>query len=394
MSTFLVTTTVRHCKPGQASGYVFTVDLERRRVTGCCPMIEPPHRDADPNPRGGMRGAKGIVVLGDQVLLANASVVYRFDRAWNVVGSVSHPSCASIHDIVWRDRSLWVTSCCNDLVVQFDLDGTMLRHFNARSHPDVCAAVHWTAPDRLSRAAIRSGAIDFRDPRTHRAEDFDGAHVNSLCFLSNGDLLVLLGHIWSRLGTTQLRLKGHLQMLGIWAPLAGMMRQMLRPLPFKRVARGDLGAALASANAAILRVTPLGDVSVVWQLTRRRMPTHSLIALPDDTILVNDTSDGCIVHLDPAGGVVLARTKVTDTFLRGICPLPQRHVLVGCQRDLVLMDLGRQKVVDSIRLTENPHVSIFAIAELPPAFVPLPARFDGTAAKVSGVQSKLCGTSL
>jgi hypothetical protein len=162
------------------------------------------------------------------------------------------------------------------------------------------------------------------------------------------------------------------------------MRQMLRPLPFKRMARGDLGAALSSANAAILRVTPHGDVSVVWQLTRRRMPTHSLVALPDDTILVHDTSDGCIVHLDPAGGVVLARTKVTDAFLRGTCPLPQRRVLVGCQRDLVLVDLGRQKVVDSIRLTENPHVSIFAIAELPPAFAPLPARFDGTAAgKVS-----------
>src|SRR5262245_40188631 len=113
MRTFLVTSTHRHCGPREPSGFVYTLDLDRRQVTGSCPMIEPPHRGSDPNPRGGMRGAKGIAVLDDEVFLANASVIYRFDTSWNITACITHPSCGSIHDIAWHDGGLWVTSCCN-----------------------------------------------------------------------------------------------------------------------------------------------------------------------------------------------------------------------------------------------------------------------------------------
>src|SRR5262245_34773275 len=128
MATILVTTTHRHCRPGEPSGFVYTVDAEAWRLSGSCPVIEPPHLQADPNPRGGMRGAKGIAVVGDTLFLANASVVYRFDSSWNVLSTISHPSCAYIHDIVWHDDSLWVASCCNDLVFRFD-GGGRIRHF-------------------------------------------------------------------------------------------------------------------------------------------------------------------------------------------------------------------------------------------------------------------------
>jgi hypothetical protein len=375
MNSILVTTTHRHCEPGEPSGFVYMLDLKRGKVTGGCPMIEPPYRDLDPNPRGGMRGAKGIAVVEDQVLLANASVIYHFDRSWNMVRTISHPSCASIHDILWHDGGLWVTSCSNDLVFQFDPDGHVLQLLNMRSFPTVGQALHWNPPDRLAAEAILAGAIDFRDPRTHRAEDFDAAHVNSLCVLPDGDLLVLLGHMWTKLWSTQLRLKGHLKALGLWKPLAGMLRPILRPLPLTRVSRGDLGASLATAGAAILRISRQGKASICWQLTKRRMPTHSLVALPDGTVLFADTTDGCIVHLDPADGRQLARIKVTNDFLRGICPLSPQEVLVGSQRDVLRVDLARQQVVQSIRLTDNANVSVFAIKELPPDFLPLPRRF-------------------
>src|SRR4051794_21297148 len=106
MELVLVTTTHRHCRPGQPSGYLYTVDLARRQVVGQCPMIEPPHIEADPNPRGGMRGAKGIALHGDEVYLANASAIYRFNASWEITGCISHPSCASIHDLVIRDGTL------------------------------------------------------------------------------------------------------------------------------------------------------------------------------------------------------------------------------------------------------------------------------------------------
>jgi hypothetical protein len=339
-------------------------------------MIEPPHLEADPNPRGGMRGAKGIAAVGDTVFLANASVVYRFDSSWRVRGTISHPSCAYIHDIIWHDNSLWVASCCNDLVFRFDLEGRILEACNIRGYPEVCRTLNWHAPERFTTNDILTGAIDFRDPRTHRSEEHDGAHINSLCFLPNGDLLVLLGLIWTRRWAAQLTLKSYLKRWGLWGPVVAGIRPLLRLLPLPQASRGDLGKTLTTGSAAVLRIRAAGDPQIVWVLPHTRMPTHSLLPRPDGTVLLNDTSAGCIIHLDPESGVVRARIKVTDEFLRGICPVGERRVLVGSQRDVLLVDLEQQRVLNRLRLTDNPNVSVYDIKMLPPGFQRLPKELN------------------
>jgi hypothetical protein len=375
MAVFLVTSTHRECQPGESSGYIYTVDLERKQVTSRCPVIEPPHRNADPNPRGGMRGAKGIAIHEDHVFVANASVVYRFDASWNVVGSISHPSCASIHDIVIQDGTLWVASCCNDLVFQFDLEGRVLQVLNFRTYPELLEVLSWNPCNRLELETVLSGGIDFRDPRTHRHEVYDGAHINSLCFLPNGDLLVLLGLIRTRHWTAQLIIKDYLQKLGLWKLFVKIVGPPLRLLPLRRAIRSDVGISLAAANSAVVRVGRGGSKDVVWVLPERRTPTHSLLARPDGTIFLNDTSAGSIVHYDPERGKILAQIKVTDEFLRGICPLPNNRLLAGSQRDLLVVDPAAQTVLDRIRLSDNPNVSIYDIKMLPPGFGKLPERF-------------------
>jgi hypothetical protein len=374
MAVYLVTSTHRECQPGESSGYIYTVDLDRKQVTSRCPVIEPPHRDADPNPRGGMRGAKGIAVYEDHVFVANASVIYRFDHSWNIVGSITHPCCASIHDIVIQDGTIWAASCCNDLVFQFDLEGRVLQVLNLRSIPDLQEELGWHPSNRLDLETILSGAIDFRDPRTHRQEVTDGAHINSLCFLPNGDLLVLLGLIRPRNWTAQLILKDYLQKVGLWNFFVKIIRPPLRLLPFRRAIRSDVGVSLATANAAVVRFGRNGSKSVAWVLPGRRTPTHSLLAKADGTILLNDTSSGSVVHFDPEQGEVLARINVTDEFLRGICLLPNNQILAGSQRDLLLVDLTEQTVLDRIRLSDNPNVSVYDIKPLPPGFAKLPER--------------------
>jgi len=376
METVLITTTIRHTRPGESSGYIYTVDLAGRRVTGQCPVIEPPYIDADPNPRGGMRGAKGIAVLPDEVFIANASLVYRFDRAWNLLGTISHPSCATIHDIAWQDNSLWVTSCSNDLVFQFDLNGRLLSHYNVRAYPHVLQALNWYPPNRLGREDVLRGKIDFRDARTHCHETFDGAHVNSLCFLPNGELLVLLGLVRSRRGVFLLLLKNFLERYGLWNAMLRVVRPAVALLPLARVPRSDVGVSISTAKAAILRIKPSGAPEVAWILPETRVPTHSLCPCPDGTVLLNDTTNGTIIHLDLASGSVLSRIKVTDEFLRGMCLLPSGRVLVGSQRDLLLVDVKKQAVLDKVRLSSNPNVSVYDIKVLPAGFRPLPERLS------------------
>ena len=96
---FLISTVRRHTPPEEPSGYIYLVDYAARQVVQRCSIIEPAFREEDDNPRGGMRGGKGISVRPDQIALANFSRIVRYDPQWNILGEISHPSCAGIHDI-------------------------------------------------------------------------------------------------------------------------------------------------------------------------------------------------------------------------------------------------------------------------------------------------------
>jgi hypothetical protein len=62
MKKILVSTDRRHTPSDQPSGHLAVYDLESQKVERNCEIIEPPYRDVDPNPRGGLRGLKGISI--------------------------------------------------------------------------------------------------------------------------------------------------------------------------------------------------------------------------------------------------------------------------------------------------------------------------------------------
>jgi hypothetical protein len=75
----IVTTVVREAGMYEPSGFVRVVDLERRSVVRCWPMVESRRRALDTNPRGGLRGAKGVGVHGDRLVVANVERLFVFD---------------------------------------------------------------------------------------------------------------------------------------------------------------------------------------------------------------------------------------------------------------------------------------------------------------------------
>ena len=56
-------------------------------------------------------------------------------------------------------------------------------------------ALKWKPPILFGGDQIQEGVIDFRDPCTHEKETFDRAHINSVCVLPNGDMLVSMGFV-------------------------------------------------------------------------------------------------------------------------------------------------------------------------------------------------------
>jgi hypothetical protein len=320
-----------------------------------------------------MRGARGVAITEDRIFIANYSIVHCFDTAWQFIGSISHPSCANIHDIFLQDKRLWVTSSRNDLIFEFDLEVNIQSHLNLRSF-DQLKAAGWNKPNLLTQADILSGQLDFHDPRQYKEWIYDRFHVNSLCFLPNGDILIMLGYLSSAATYFIRALKAHLLRTGRWQSLVAVNQLVRRIFRLKPAMHTEMVANVSIGKSAIVRLHQNSQVSLLLSLPRVNSPTHSLLATADGAILFNFTSTGEVVCLDPEKSRILRKVRVTDGFLRGIVQLPDGLVAAGSNNNICLVDLEKPGLVDQICLSRTPGEVIYDVKVLPPQFEALPDR--------------------
>lgn len=376
MTRLLITTVCRNTPHTQPSGYIYLIDLENQRVLQRSVLIEPPYRALETNPRGGMRGGKGISIRPDRLAIANSAAVFHYDPAWNLLGVFSHPSCSAIHDIAFQGDTLWVTSARTDLLFQFDLTGALLNHYNLRQPSPALDRLGWKPPQLLSREQILQGKIDFRNPKTHDELTFDRAHVNSVCFLSSDQVLVSLGQIVNADLAITLRLKVLLMRLGLWPGILSANRRLSSFLKLKKDLHSDLVVRPAKARSAVVRISPDGAHQLCLEITEVNTPSHSLLVLPDDSALYLNTHLGHVVHFDPQNGQIRSSTKVTDGFLRGLAALPDRTYVMGSKGELIIFDLNACQVINSFKFTADPKESVYDAKVLPPHYALPPASFE------------------
>lgn len=373
MTKLLVTTVRRNTPTGEASGHLYAIDLVRRQVLRKIPMIEPQHRALDPNARGGLRGGKGMFCLDNELLMGNFDTIFRFDPNWELKGAITHPSCAAIHDLVVCDDLVWVTSARNDSLVGFTLDGELKHVRYLREPSPALQDLGWKPPRLLSTHDLLHGTIDFRDPRTHEHTLYDAAHINSVCALPDGDLLVSLGIIWGRM-TTLFHARTVLRKIGVWSVLMGANRLVRSTLGMGKRMHTDLVVQPMTARSAVLRIDRKGTASLCLQLKGVAVPSHSLRARPDGTVLYLNTYGGEVVQFDPQAGQVLHSTKVTEGFLRGATELSEQTIVCGSKGEVLVFDVAARKVLDSFRYSQDTHESVFDIRVLPPHFALPPER--------------------
>ena len=275
-------------------------------------MPEARLRACDPNPRGGTRGARGIAVGDGEILVANYDTIFRYDASWRLVGAISNPQCADIHDIAFCDGRLWVASTRNDRLFQFDLDGNVKDRFDPWDMGFV--------QDAFGIARGRSDAAgDLRDPRTHDKSQTDRLHLNSFAFADDGGLLVSLG---------QVRVNGH-------------------------------------CESAIVRFGASGGADVVHHAAAAPVPAHNVIELPDGTIVHCDTANGQVIAIDPApGNDVKTLLQTCGGYARGLCVLDDRRLAVGVQNEVWLFDPVNTGEVRRIRVSDDPRESVHSIVNV------------------------------
>jgi len=252
--------------------------------------------------------------------------------------------------------------------MQFDLSGRLLQHFDARQPSLALEALDWNPARLLTDEGIRQGWIDFRDPRTHRLETYDRAHVNGVCSLSNGDLLVSLGFIFGAARASMLRIKAWLAQVGVWSQLEDWNERLRHGLKIKNDRQGTMIIQPARGKSAVIRINPAGEVDLSLLLPDMTVPSHSLHALADDTALYLNTTDGSLIHFEPYKREILFSQKITDGFLRGIERIAEHTLVIGSSGELIVYDLQEQRATRKIRFSDDPKESVYDVKKLPENF--------------------------
>ncbi|MCK5345656.1 MAG: hypothetical protein KAR20_19735, partial [Candidatus Heimdallarchaeota archaeon] len=330
MPRLLITTTIRNAKINQPSGYIYAYDLSNEKVIQRCPTIEPAFRNVDPNPRGGLRGGKGIATSGNQIFLANSVAVFRFTHNWSLINVITHPSCSGIHDIlIDSDKNLWVTSARNDLLFKFDFDGNLLSFINFRNKQMLRNSLGWNPKNRLSNLDIKKGLIDFRDPRSHVLPDFDRAHVNSIDMQEDGSLLISLGLVSSLKFSVLMKIKDKLIQRGLWSALVKINQWLIKIFSIKKDLHSELFIQPARGKSVIVRMKSDNDLTNCFVLKDISVPSHSIMSMSDGVGIYLNTSSGDVVQFDLGNRVNISTTHITEHFLRGIFKINDDQVLLG-----------------------------------------------------------------
>jgi hypothetical protein len=327
----VITSNVRLAPSDQTGGYVRVLDLDRGRVSFVSPVPESIYREVDPNPRGGQRGGRGVSVHGGRLVVANAERLFVLDTSWRLVGELTHPLAADIHDVLAEERGIWVASTWRQdrgLVKKLGLPRRGLPRFEPE--------------------------LDYRDPRNRRGED-DLAHMSSVV-REDDRLLVMLGRIAGRTEAT-------------WEDAWSAVVEL-----------AEHGKPLAKARASVL--------------CRRNglvVPNHN-VARSEGLVVFNDSNANRLVAVDPRTNEERLSVAIPGDppYARGLARIGPDRWLVGSQRPLAVhdVDLRRGEVVSSHVFEAPEDESVYAVCLLPGDFAPPPQlqeRFWTRATMPAGV---------
>jgi hypothetical protein len=357
-----VTSAVRHAGAADFSGYVRMVDLASGEVALKAPIPESGRRADDLNPRGGVRGAKGVSAFGDRLVVANSERLFVFDPAWSLAGEITHPLMGAVHDVLAVGDGVWVTCAACDLLLKVDWHGEPVETWSWRSEPSLVSALGFDSLPPLD------SDLDHRDPRAAQQGVHNVVHLNAVTRSPDG-LLVLFGRVLA----PEL-VKQRLRKAGLARALARV--GISRPLPTKPTQVP--ASTVPGSSFAVVELRDAGPPQLVLHRSGTTVPNHNVEAV-GDSIVYLDSNAGRLVVWDRESASERAAVAIpgSPSFARGLVRLDESTYLVGSQAPLALhaVDLSAGAVTETVELAGEPNESVYGLEIVPPAFAdPPPAE--------------------
>ena len=354
-----VTSAVRHAGSADFSGFFRVVELDSGRELAKTPIPESAWRADDPNPRGGVRGAKGVSAHGERLVVANSERLFVFDTSWSLVAEITHPLMGAVHDVLAAEDGIWVTCSACDLLLKVGWQGDLRETWSWRSRPELASLLGFESLPAFDRE------IDHRDPRVAQQGVHNLIHLNAVA-PTDGGLLLMFGRIVDP-GLVRQRLRKAaiarvLARIGISRPLS------TKPTPVP-------ASTIPGSSFAIVELAGDGTPSVILHRGGTTVPNHNVAALGSEVVYL-DSNGGRLVVVGRDG---VERTAVSipgsPSFARGLARIDERTFLVGSQAPLAIyaVDVDTGAVVESVELEGAPNESVYALEIVPDAFAAPPA---------------------
>jgi len=110
---------VRGSQQGESHGGLYIVDFETEKIEQ---KIDWNSDDIDFEGRGADRGLRGITFDGDDIYVAASDELYCYDQNFKIKQSWRNPYLKHAHEIIRKDRYIFITSTGFDSLLAFDLD--------------------------------------------------------------------------------------------------------------------------------------------------------------------------------------------------------------------------------------------------------------------------------
>jgi hypothetical protein len=369
-----VTSVLRNVEQATFSGIFRVVDLGRERIVFESAIPETVHRMHDPNPRGGLRGARGTSVHGDRLVVANADRLFVFDSRWELVSEITHPWMGAIHDVLAEADGIWVTCTSADLVFKVGWDGELLDHWTWRTDRTIGRELGFRSVPPFEPD------LDYRDPRGVHAGVHNTLHLNAVARVREG-LVLLFGRILTPKTLRRQRARFAVRRIATKLPLGRQVAAARAERAMQHLARAELSVSqLQGGSFAFALVRPGPDASFAQGGKAEvlfkgeddiRVPNHN-VHLDGPLLLYNDTNGGRLVAYDRSEEVNRQAIEIpgSPSFARGLAPLNGRVFVVGSQAPAATytLDLESGRVMGSVRLGARRNESVYSISVLPESF--------------------------
>src|SRR4051812_24729533 len=247
MRLVAVSSVIRAATLGAPTGFLRVLDLDSNRIL--FRGFAPDSRFArdDPNPRGGLRGAKGISCDRERAAIAVADRIQIFDSSWRKLGDFTHPWFGQLHGILADPDGIWVTATACDMLLKMSWEGEVLDSWFWRDDAELRGVLG------LGRLPHFDAGRDYRDPLA-TGGSFDTVHLNAVARSARG-LLVSFGMIRARHTIRRDRREGllirPLETIPLGRPL---LRRMRRRRLEKPPDHGADGAPLPHHSSALIEL--------------------------------------------------------------------------------------------------------------------------------------------